>query len=350
MYIKPIYRLILIVVFFSSVNKSFGQAGSSKRVLFIGNSYTSFNNLPQLIADVASSTGNTLIFDSNTPGGAFLCDQVMLSIYPGVSKIKYSNWDYVVLQDQSLAYSGYVPVYVNCAYRLDTIIKNYNKCAHTMFYVTWGRKDGMTFGSYNAMDSVIESNYMHAADSLKFEATPVGAIWRYLSANYPTINLFDADGSHPSLAGSYAAACGFYSTIFRKDPTLITFNSILSTTDAKIIQAAAKLIVYDSLLKWNVGAFDYLMSSSCFSTKVQQNTETNSFKISPNPASTFLTINYFSQNNTNIRLEIYNIKGELVQEIKMQSNGELDIRHLLPGVYFVKCKEAPAEITKFIKL
>lgn len=47
----------------------------------------------------------------------------------------------------------------------------------------------------------------------------------------------------PSVAGTYAAACCFYTTIFRKDPTLISFNSSLTTIEADSIKMAAKLIV-----------------------------------------------------------------------------------------------------------
>jgi hypothetical protein len=348
---RSFFYLILIVATLCSVNKALCQTGITRKVLFIGNSYTYANNLPQMIADVASSTGNNLVFDSSAPGGAFLCDQVMFSIYPGVTKIMNGGWDYVVLQDQSLAYTGYVPTYVHCAYRLDTIIKKYNPCSHTMFYVTWGRENGMTFGSYHAMDSVIESNYMLAADSLSFEATPVGAIWRYLRINHPTINLFDNDGSHPSPAGSYAAACGFYTTLFRKDPTQITFNSLLSPTDASIIRAAAKHIVYNNFSKWHIGTYDSLMSSACLGTGISEPTLKNLFKIVPNPASDLLKITYFNEGNiNNIQFEIYDIKGQLMQEIEMAGEGELDIRNLLPGMYYMKCKNAPAEIVKFIKL
>lgn len=348
---KSTLYLILTVTFFCSIHKTFSQTGTTKKVLFIGNSYTSVNNLPQMIADAASSTGNTLVFDSSAPGGAFLCDQVMYQIYSGMAKIKNGGWDYVVLQDQSLAYTGYVPVYVKCAYRLDTLIKKHNPCSRTMFYVTWGRKDGMTFGSYHAMDSVIESNYMLAADSLNFESTPVGAIWRYLKTNQRSIDLFDADGSHPSLAGTYAAACGFYSTLFRKDPTQITFNSFLAPPDAAIIRAAAKLVVYDNLAKWNVGVYDSLMSRTCLGTGIQELAVKDLFKISPNPASDLLTVTYFNQDNTNdLQLELYNTTGQLVQEIKMFSHGELNISHLLPGMYFLKCKNSPVEMVKFIKL
>ncbi|MBS1687131.1 MAG: hypothetical protein JSS96_00280, partial [Bacteroidetes bacterium] len=42
--------------------------GITKRVLFLGNSYTYVNNLPQMVADVAASVGDTLIYDYYAPG------------------------------------------------------------------------------------------------------------------------------------------------------------------------------------------------------------------------------------------------------------------------------------------
>lgn len=47
---------------------SFGQL--KKEVLFIGNSYTYYNNLPDLVNEIALSFGDTLVHDSSTPGGS----------------------------------------------------------------------------------------------------------------------------------------------------------------------------------------------------------------------------------------------------------------------------------------
>jgi PKD repeat protein len=94
------------------------------------------------------------------------------------------------------------------------------------------------------------------ADSNDGIISPVGAVWKYLRQNFPLIELYQADESHPSVAGTYAAACCFYTTFFRRDPSLITFNSTLSTTDAANIRAAAKAVVYDTLSEWHIGAHD----------------------------------------------------------------------------------------------
>ncbi len=106
------------------------------------------------------------------------------------------------------------------------------------------------------MDSLLNLRYRQLADSNEAVVSPVGAVWNYIRSTYPSIELYTADESHPSLAGSYAAACTFYSTILRKDPTFITFNSTLSVIEADQIKNAVKVIVFDSLRNWNVGKYD----------------------------------------------------------------------------------------------
>ena len=76
---------------------SIGQ--TKKSVLFLGNSYTYVNNLPQITADIATSMNDTLLFDSNTPGGYTL--QGHSTNATSLSKIMVGNWNYVVLQEQS---------------------------------------------------------------------------------------------------------------------------------------------------------------------------------------------------------------------------------------------------------
>lgn len=237
-----------------------------KRALFIGNSYTQTNNLPQMIANAAASTGDTLQFDSNTPGGYTL--QNHSSNTTSLSKIAAGNWDYVVLQEQSQLPSftnadvtNYVFPYARF---LDSLIHNKNTCGETVFYMTWGRQNGDASNcaawppvcTYAGMDSLIHLRYRIMADRNKAALSPVGAVWKYLRQQAPLINLYSPDGSHPSVAGTYAAACCFYTVFFRKDPTAITFNTTLTPTDAATIRNAAKLIVYDSLLQWNVGKYD----------------------------------------------------------------------------------------------
>jgi hypothetical protein len=264
---------LIILLFFASRIAAQSQL---KKVLFLGNSYTYVNNLPQMVADISASTGNTLIYDVNAPGGYYLGQHLTNSV--SLSKIQTGTWDNVVLQDQSmaLAYPGYCMNSFYSTFKLDSTIKSTNFCSQTIFYSTWGRKNGDSYicsqpyceedtlinRTFYQMNSDIQSNYHLFADSLKASMSPVSAVFAYIRMNFPSIELFNADESHPSLAGTYAAACCFYSTIFRNDPSQITFNSGLSEIEASNIRNAVKIVVYEQLLSWNIGLFDDLLDSS----------------------------------------------------------------------------------------
>lgn len=236
------------------------------RVLFLGNSYTAANNLPQLVHDVARSAGDSLAFSSNTPGGytfeAHSTNTTTLSL------IAQGAWTHVVLQEQSQRPS-FTDAEVESdvfpyARMLDSLILKADSCTETVFYMTWGRKNGDASNcaiwppvcTYNGMDSLLHLRYMMMADSNNAIVSPVGAVWHYLRDHQPGIELYSADESHPSEAGSYAAACAFYTVLFRKNPALITYDYSLSTGDASIIRDAVKVVVFDSLLNWHVGEYD----------------------------------------------------------------------------------------------
>jgi hypothetical protein len=94
------------------------------------------------------------------------------------------------------------------------------------------------------------------ADTTDAYLSPVGSVWKHIRDTDSTINLYTSDGSHPSLAGTYAAACTFFSMITRMDPNSITDDQNLAPAVAAAIRQAAKNVVYDSLSAWSVGLYD----------------------------------------------------------------------------------------------
>ncbi len=250
-----------IPLLISLVYAAFALHGqTTKKVLFIGNSYTAVNNLPQMVSDMASSTGDILIYDSNTPGGYRFMDHA--SDQTTLAKINSENWDYVALQAQSQETSlseaqMQAEVYPYAELLSNAICNNY-ECSQPLFYMTWGRKNGDTANcpirpwvcTYEEMDDIIKTTYIFMAESNEAELAPAGAVWRYIRENHPDIELYSGDGSHPSLAGSYAVACAFYAMIYKKDPTSVPWNSTLNETEANLIKAAAKTIVFDEIPTW----------------------------------------------------------------------------------------------------
>ncbi len=210
---------------------------------------------------MADSTGDILIFDSYTPGGYRFMNHA--SDATSLAKINSDNWDYVALQAQSQETSFseaqmQVELYPY-AESLSSAIRTNNECSQPLFYMTWGRENGDSANcaflpwvcTYEEMDDVIRATYINMADTNEAELAPAGAVWRYLRENHPNIDLYSSDGSHPSIAGSYAVACAFYTMIYKKDPTSIPWNFTLSETEANLIKLAAKTSVFDEISTWD---------------------------------------------------------------------------------------------------
>lgn len=228
-------------------------------ILFIGNSYTEVNNLPQMIYNVAQSTGESLTYASNTPGG---CTFMQHCTNRSMEMICQGTWDIVVLQEQS-QYPSFPQSQVEnevfpYAERLIDSIYAHNPCARPVFYMTWGRKNGdpgnasvfPVLGTYEGMDSMLYERYTYMAHTYDADLCPVGRVWRYLRENHRDIELYQGDGSHPSTAGSYAAACAFYTLIFHRDPDSITYTAGLEEPTAETIRSAAHTIVFEHLSDW----------------------------------------------------------------------------------------------------
>ena len=179
--------IILIGTFYSN-------AQNRKKVLFLGNSYTASNSLPSLINTAANSVGDTIDYDSNTPGGhRFLNHAVNAAT---LSKINNDDWDYVVLQAQSQEPS-WSDFQVNAevfpyATILADSIKSNNECSMPLFFMTWGRENGDASNcsawppvcSYAGMDSILAQNYKLMADDNDAMVSPVGAVWNYIRTNW----------------------------------------------------------------------------------------------------------------------------------------------------------------------
>ncbi len=232
----------------------------TSRALFIGNSYTQYNNLPSLVANLAAADGINMVVDSYTPGGYTF--QQHSTDATAIAKINSQQWDFVILQEQSQRPS-FSPAQVASqvypyAAVLDSLILNNNPCSETVFYMTWGRKNGDAANcanyppicTYDGMQARLRESYMEMGMNNQATVSPVGAAWKLVRTWNPNFDLYVSDESHPSLHGSYLAACVHYATLFHKSPIGNSFISSLSQNDAALLQSAAHAVVIDSLFKW----------------------------------------------------------------------------------------------------
>ena len=239
---------------------------AQERVLFIGNSYTAANSLPTMVAALASSANQSLICSQQTLGGATFYQHAQSNAT--YTKLASQSWDYVVLQAQSqepsFPFGQFQWQTLPYAIELVDSIRSLAPCAQPVFFRTWGRENGDQANcaafpplcTYEGMDSMLHRHYSLMADTTDAYLSPVGSVWKHIRDTDSTINLYTSDGSHPSLAGTYAAACTFFTMITRMDPNSITDDQNLNPGVAAAIRQAAKDVVFDSLAVWGVGAYD----------------------------------------------------------------------------------------------
>jgi hypothetical protein len=233
-------------------------------VLFLGNSYTFYNNMPDLVSEIALSLDDTLNATSNTPGGWTLQSHAAQNS-SSLQALNQQNWDFVVVQAQSQEPS-FPPfqveqqTYPYAQSLVDSILAN-DSCSEPMFFMTWGRKNGdavngvgyPAIATYEGMQSRLRNSYLEMGFDNDCSVSPVGMAWKKSIEQNPDFELYSGDGSHPNLAGSYLSACVFYSSIFKKSCEGSDFIPIgLDSTDAVILQTIASSVVLDSTEVWNL--------------------------------------------------------------------------------------------------
>lgn len=389
--------LILITV------TAYGQI--EKKVCFLGNSYTASNNLPVLIGSLATADGNTLIEDRNTPGGYTL--EGHSTNTGSLTKIASNTWDFVVLQEQSQRPSfpwGQVneEVFPYAEILCDSI-RSANDCAIPLFFNTWGRRDGDdqwdSINTFTKMNQRLHIAYDHMANTNSGMLSPVGIGFEHIAndgtAPFELADLYTGDGSHPSIYGSYLAACIFYEIIFETNSEGNTYlpgglsaenatyiqdvaHHVLTEVDSITIDytqpEASFTVTYDGLTatftNTSVHAFDYFWEFGDGETSTEENpvhvypdeeeytatlTATycdkedvvvggtegpsgistdylTSFDIYPNPSNGLVNINYVG-NEQEIELTVYSLDGQLVlrQKLIQKTSIELD-----SGAYIVR--------------
>ncbi len=256
-------HLFALVVLLGSLPPAVAQ---TSRVLFIGNSYTDVNNLPEMTRQLALSLGETLVVSSSTPGGVTFQGHTTNTTTQNL--IDQGGWDYVVLQEQSQLPSFPPGQVASDCYPYATIlvddIRTHSLCAETVFYMTWGRENGDAQNcaswppvcTYEGMQERLRISYLQMAQDNSAECAPAGMAWKRVREEFPAINLYSSDGSHPSVAGSYLVACTMYSTFFRRTTVGASFTSTLDAATAATLQQVASSVVLDSLDTWNIGVND----------------------------------------------------------------------------------------------
>jgi len=223
-------------------------------ILFLGNSYTFTNNLPEILVDLAQAGGHDLQATMLAQGGLTL--EKHAASNETLEQVKQPIWDFVVLQEQSVLPSNpsereqsmYPAVRL-----LNTEIVAAG--AEPILFMTWGRRDGLPqsgFGDFSAMQSELANGFLEIANELDMIVAPVGEAWQSAILQDAQLDLWQTDGSHPSLAGSYLAACVFYAVVYQESPQGLAVVAGLDEQVGSQLQSFAAQTVLGDLARWNI--------------------------------------------------------------------------------------------------
>lgn len=261
-------RKLLLAIMAVSTLAGYQSTAITKKVLFIGNSYTFTNNMPAIVDSIARSFGDTLIYDVSAPGGYTL--QQHTTNLTTISKINARQWDVVMIHEQSQR-PAFPPSQVASdvypfATRLDSMVRANDTCTQTMFMMTWGRANGdqancagyPVICTYSGMQMRLRESYLQMATDNRADVAPVGMAFRIMMDSAYAPWLYSPDSSHPSMAGSYLEACVIYSSVFHKSTRNSTYMAGLVPPDVALLQRVATKVVFDSLSLWQgTGHYPY---------------------------------------------------------------------------------------------
>jgi hypothetical protein len=203
---------------------------ASLKALFIGNSFTARNNLPLLVEHIATVAGKRFNHRLISVGGASL--RRHWNNGEAGWEIDRGGYDFVVLQEQStLPIKNPKRMHENVRL-FDERIKKAG--SQTALYLTWAR------ASAPAAQDAITSAYTTIGQEVSAKVIPAGVAWQKFRATHVAPELYDRDGSHPTVAGSYLAACVAFGVLFGSSPARLSVDVTgLTAVDARMLQATA---------------------------------------------------------------------------------------------------------------
>ena len=204
---------VLAILTICAIAVACGSCGShpQTRVLFVGNSFTYYNGgidveLGRLDPSCAAA--------SVTAGGATL--QQQWDAGQALQSIRTGHWDYVVLQEQSQTPVIDQALFREYAARFDQAIRASGATA--VLLMTWQRPDSAAEGVTTAN---LAAAYRGVGAQLGARVAPAGEAFAQALLERPGLALNNPDG-HPTIEGTYLAACVVYDTIFGRSPVGIS--------------------------------------------------------------------------------------------------------------------------------
>ena len=215
----------------------------SGQVLFVGNSFTYYNDMPVIFASLGKDLGMNLQSYSVTKGSQKLIDTADSNndLGKAFDEAMTRKYTHIILQEQSTLPLNNYTSFLNGVKALKQKIQDAGQNARIYLYSTWAYESMTNQGeSIPDCEKRIRAAYEQCASETGVDVVYVGKAFSYAFEHHKGINLYDAnDNKHPSYAGSYLSAATHLSSIFGVDVRNSTFKGSLSEDDAKSLKDVA---------------------------------------------------------------------------------------------------------------
>ncbi len=212
------------------------EVAPPKKVLFVGNSFSYYNNslhnhVLRLAQEADPQHAKEYRFKSMTISGGFLYEQE-----PAMpSMLASEKWDVVVLQGNSNepleSNAARAEKFFSAARNIDKMI--HAASAKTAFYMTWAYQDRPE------MTAPLAESYTKIGNELGALVVPAGLAFERAHKERPALVLHVSDKMHPTLAGTYLVACTFFSVLYGKSPQGFKAAEGLDADTAAFLQTVA---------------------------------------------------------------------------------------------------------------
>lgn len=178
------------------------EGGSALHVLFIGNSLTFTNNIPERLAMLAKGAPEQRHVDAISRSYPNVTLEWHLTHPETLQAIHSQHWDAVVLQDQSYRSIKEQPeALVSLAKMKELIGKQTNSIyLYTIASADWKPEYQSSVDAFNAC----------AAQRFGFRLAPVGGVFELVHKHFPDFPVYEPDDHHPGPGGAMLAAEIFY--------------------------------------------------------------------------------------------------------------------------------------------
>ena len=225
---------------------------SPMNILFIGNSFTYYNNMPsEIFAGICSSAGYKVNVDQVTKGAWNLYKFSSATDEMGAQvrqKLNSKKYDVVIIQEQSSTpIKNPGQFYTSVRRMLELIEAN---GAKPILYETWGYHENYSQtaecgGSTTVMEMKLRAAYTAIGEELGIDVAYAGVAMLDAYKN-GGLNVYDDDLHHSSVIGSTVSALTIFSRIFDVDPRTVSYKGGLhDSVITKAKEAAYKATYVD---------------------------------------------------------------------------------------------------------